>query len=256
MKKRIIPSILLKGGTNVCISQKFMPWRTVGTLVQNLRLHVQREADELLIINPYQAMKNEFQLSERLLNLIRKEVDIPISYLGGIKSSLEASICINAGFDKVYITSAFLEDNKVLSEISKFIGRQSLGVCLPYDYCDKKNTPFLWDYKNRKLTNKKIFDLLDICEKEGAGEIVLYNIRRDGGMSGLDLEIVDLLEKKEYSLPVLIAGGAGKDYHVSKVLGRDFIQGVVASSIFALTEATPKTIRSHCIDKGIEMRRV
>ena len=256
MKKRIIPSILLKNGTNVCISQKFMPWRTVGTLVQNLRLHVQREADELLIINPYQLIENEFQLPERLLALIRKEVDIPISYLGGIRSSSEASICINAGFDKIYITSAFLEDYKLLAEISKFIGSQSLGVCLPYDYGNEDKTPFLWDYKNRKLTSKKIFDLLDLCEKSGAGEIVLYNVSRDGGLNGLDLEIVDSLEKKSYSFPLLIAGGAGKDFHVSEVLKSDFIQGVVASSIFALTESTPKTIRTHCVQEGIAMRRV
>ena len=78
MKKRIIPSILLKGGTNVCLSQNFKPWRTVGTLVQNLRLHINREADELLIINSDQSFSEEFKISQRILSLIRKEVDIPI----------------------------------------------------------------------------------------------------------------------------------------------------------------------------------
>ena len=50
MKKRIIPSILLSKGSNVCLSREFSPWRTIS-LNAILRLHVQRGADELLVIN-------------------------------------------------------------------------------------------------------------------------------------------------------------------------------------------------------------
>ena len=82
MKKRIIPSILLRGGTQVCLSQGFSPWRTVGALAQNIRLHVQRSADELLITNLDQAGSKNFVLSERVLRLVRQEIDIPVAYAG------------------------------------------------------------------------------------------------------------------------------------------------------------------------------
>ena len=107
MKKRVIPSILLKGGTNGRLSQSFAPWRSVGALAQQLRLHINRNCDELLIIDLNNAGSKSFTLSNRILSLVRQEVDVPISYAGGISSSLDASVCINAGFDKVYITSAF-----------------------------------------------------------------------------------------------------------------------------------------------------
>ena len=63
------------------------------------------------------------------------------------------------------------------------------------------------------------------------------------------------LEELNPEIPLLMAGGAGKESHISDILRSDAVQGVVASSIFALTEATPTTIRSHCENLGIAMRR-
>lgn len=256
MKKRIIPSILLKGGTNVCLSQCFEPWRTVGTLVQNLRLHINREADELLIINSDFSYKKEFNLSPRVLDLIRKEVDIPIGYLGGISNRESASFCINAGFDKIYITSAFLENTYSAREISSLIGSQSLGICLPYGYKKGVNKPLIYNYKDKKLTDIELGYMIKKAEKFGAGEIILFNTIRDGSMLGLDINIINLLKDLNPGIPLLLAGGAGKESDISEVLLSDNVQGVIASSIFALTSATPSTIRKHCKEKGIEMRRV
>jgi len=256
MKKRIIPSILLKGGTNVCLSQNFKPWRTVGTLVQNLRLHINREADELLIINSDQSFSEEFKISQRILSLIRKEVDIPIGYTGGIKTAEDASNCINAGFDKVYITTAFLDNQKSIRKISDVIGTQSLGVCLPYVYDKDNKNQYIWNYKEKKITNKDLSLMIKKSEYYGAGEIILFNVSNDGLMKGLDLEILTKLKITNPSVPILLAGGAGKEEDFSNILQNNKVQGIVASSIFALTKSTPKTIREHCEIKGIAMRRI
>ena len=80
MKKRIIPFILLRGGTNVTLSQQFKPWRTVGALIQQLRLHINRNCDELLIVNLDLAGSSIFNCNPRLFSLIRQEVDVPIAY--------------------------------------------------------------------------------------------------------------------------------------------------------------------------------
>ena len=146
MKKRVIPCILLKGGTNVWLSQSFAPWRSVGALAQQLRLHINRNCDELLIIDLNNAGSKSFTLSNRILSLVRQEVDVPISYAGGISSSLDASVCINAGFDKVYVTSAFLDNPDILESISDVIGMQSLGLSLPYTYVSSEY--FIWDYRS------------------------------------------------------------------------------------------------------------
>lgn len=254
MKKRIIPSIILKNGTNVLLSRKFEPWRTVGTLVQQLRLQVSRESDELLIINLDSAGKSTFSMSKRISALVRREVNIPISYIGGIRNADDASECINAGFDKVFITSTYIDEPKTVEEITSVIGVQSLGVCLPYAWNDKSKLAQLWDYRTRKLLPDLLFDHIDMLDKINVGEIFLYNIEKDGSLKGMDLNIRDQIEKLEIKTPILLGGGAGNSIHVKEILESPFIQGIVAGSIFALTENTPETLRSHCAKSGISMR--
>jgi len=256
MKKRIIPSILLHGGTNVSLSHQFRPWRTVGALAQQLRLHVRRNCDELLIINTDLAGATSFSCSKRLLSLVRQEVDIPIAYAGGISSPKDAASCINAGFDKIYLTSAFIDEASVVTEIASVIGSQSTGVCLPYRRVVSSGTPVLWDFRTDELREDLLLlDVLRSAVASGAGEILLYNVDNDGCLKGLDVSLLDLLQNSGVSVPVLLAGGAGASNHISDVLVSPSVQGVVAGSIFSLTKETPTTIRSHCESIGIPMRR-
>jgi len=255
MKKRIIPSILLRGGTQVCLSQGFSPWRTVGALAQNLRLHVKRSADELLIINLDQAGSHEFVLPERVLRLVRQEVDIPIAYAGGIRSASDAALCINAGFDKVFLTSAFLDDPAALKRIAEVVGSQSLGLVLPYKRLGDNSEARVWDYRSKNFIDTSLNEAIENAIAFGAGEIFLHDVSRDGTLSGFDPLIVSEMEKLQPPIPILLAGGAGEDGHISHVLGSTWIQGIAASSIFALTAATPITIRKHCAGLEIPMRR-
>lgn len=253
MKKRIIPSILLKNGSSVCLSRGFSPWRTIGALTQVLRLHVQRGADELLVINLDSAGIDDCLPSDRIFRIIRNEVNIPISYVGGISSPDAAIKCINSGFDKVYLTSTFLDDPQKVKAISNIIGSQSLGVCLPF-----RQYAFgykVWDYRFRQPSKIVLSDAIDMAITYGAGELLLYDCLADGSLEGLDMSLYRELNLDQVTVPVLHAGGAGTQEHFSSVLQNPFIHGVVAGSIFALTDATPLTIRHHCLSSGIPMRR-
>jgi cyclase len=256
MKKRIIPSILLRGGTNVSISQQFSPWRTVGALAQQLRLHVCRQCDELLIINLDLAGSSGYLSPRRLLSLVRQEVDIPIAYAGGISSSDHASSCINAGFDKVYVTAGFLDDPQTVTSVASVIGSQSIGVCLPYKRADPESIPMTWDYRSSSVwQGLSLFDAIKSAIESGAGEILLYDVDRDGSLQGLDVALAAELNECNISIPVLLAGGAGAPEHFCEALSVPVIQGVVAGTIFSLTQETPSTIRVHCEQSGIRMRR-
>lgn len=257
MKKRIIPSILLKSGsTNVCLSQRFSPWRTVGTLAQQLKLHVSRGCDELLIINPYPQLNEAFPVSSRLAKLVIANSDVPVGYSGGVVAAETASNCINQCFDKVFVTSSFLAGKGVLSDIASVIGTQSIGVCLPYACDGITGERFVWDFKRQAfLQSHSLSYYIEKASDEGAGEILLYSVDRDGSMSGFDKGILPVLECLSLSRPLLLGGGAGKREDFTSVLTSDFVQGVVAGSIFALTEETPRTLRNFCLEAGIPMRR-
>ena len=212
MKKRIIPSLLLSGGaTNVCLSQQFSPWRTVGTLAQQLKLHVSRQCDELLVININKSVSSEFSLPSRLSQLISKNVDIPISYSGGINCALSAAQCINQSFDKVFLTSSFIHDPSELTSISSVLGVQSVGVSLPYKFDPASQKRYLWDYVTGSLLkNMPLADSVLKAVECGAGEIYLHSVDRDGLLEGLDEAILPLLQELQLSVPCLLGGGVAR----------------------------------------------
>ncbi|QNG27765.1 HisA/HisF-related TIM barrel protein [Synechococcus sp. HK01-R] len=257
MKKRIIPSILLKSGsTNACLSHQFSPWRTIGTLAQQLKLHVSRGCDELLVINPYHASVASSPLTSRLVKLITKNTDIPVGYCGGIISTQIAVQSINECFDKVFVTRAFLDDDNSLPAMVSVLGTQSVGVCLPYA-CDRSTGErFVWDFRRQSFLRTHPLEFyIRKASCEGAGEILLYSVERDGSMKGFDEDILPVLERLRVSRPLLLGGGAGKPKDFVSVLKSDYVQGVVAASIFSLTEETPRTLRDYCLNAGIPMRR-
>lgn len=253
MKKRIIPSILLNKGTNVCLSKAFSPWRTVGALTQVLRLHVQRGADELLVINLDSAGKSDKLPSDRILSIVRREVDIPISYAGGIASPESAVHCINSGFDKVFVTSLFIDNPNAVHSISNIIGSQSLGICLPI--CKIDCCFYVWDFRLGQPSHLPLSQALQLATSCGAGEIFLYDTVSDGSLKGLDHSLCSELLLNSSNIPILLGGGACTPHDFSTSLLHPKIQGIVAGSIFALTDSTPLTIREYCLDSGIAMRR-
>ena len=171
--------------------------------------------------------------------------------------SVFRSECINKCFDKVFFTTAFLDDYSTLSRISSIVGVQSVGVCLPYRYDESLNKRFVWDFsRNQIISNNSLEFYIKQASEGGAGEIFLYSVDRDGSLLGLDENIISTLKDCNLSRPVLLGGGAGTPEHFVNVLKSDLVQGVVASSIFSLTQQTPSTLRNFCLDKGISMRKV
>ena len=72
----------------------------------------------------------------------------------------------------------------------------------------------------------------------------------------MDHEIIEKIEKTRLNLPILLGGGAGNEIHVANILKSNSIQGIVASSMFTLTQSTPTTIRKYCEDLNISMRKI
>lgn len=252
MKKRVIPSILIGNGTSTVLSTKFDPWRTAGTLTQQLRLHISRQADELILLNPFTSLTGNGRISQ----LVNKEVDIPICYAGGISSLNDAEKCIQMGFERVYVSQLFHNNPNEISKIASVLGSQSVAVSLEYKWIKNKNNsyPVLWNYKSQMIIETSLCTAIIQAASLGAGEILLYNVDLDGSLSGLDKKLLRELDDLSIEIPILIAGGAGCDSDFSDVLIHPMISGVVAGSIFSLTETTPSTIRNHCKEMNIMMR--
>ena len=68
------------------------------------------------------------------------------------KIGVRCSLCINAGFDKVYVSSVFLDNPEIVRKIADIIGSQSLGIVLPYLRMDMDEEARVWDYRTKTPT--------------------------------------------------------------------------------------------------------
>ena len=95
--------------------------------------------------------------------------------------------------------------------------------------------------------------LATVCEKLGAGEILLNCIDKDGTNSGFDIELVKHISES-VSIPVIASSGAGKVEHFSEVFEKTDVEAALAAGIFHREEIPIEAVKEHMRDEGIEMR--
>jgi glutamine amidotransferase/cyclase len=95
--------------------------------------------------------------------------------------------------------------------------------------------------------------LTQVCEKLGAGEILLNCIDKDGTNSGFDIELVKHISES-VSIPVIASSGAGKVEHFSEVFEKTDVEAALAAGIFHRDEVSIEAVKAHMRERGIETR--
>lgn len=226
-RPRIIPILLLKD-FGLVKTTKFKNPRYLGDPVNTVKIFNDLEADELIFLDIEASSKNTF-ISPELVKEIGDEAFMPFGVGGGIKRIEDAVSLICAGAEKIFISSEFVKNPKVVQDISRELGSQSVGVCLDL----KKN--FFGKYEVRFQGGKfrgeqALFDYLRLAENFGAGEVMVNCIDLDGMMSGYDIELLEEINEK-INIPLLICGGAGNLSDFKKAYDNG-VQGMCAGSMF------------------------
>ena len=188
---------------------------------------------------------------------------------------------ISIGSDAVEIALNYLQTGEksgksAIETISKVYGNQAVVISVdprrvwvnsPADAPKHKviksqtpgphNEPYCW-YQctvqgGRKAKDLDVVALTTVCEKLGAGEILLNCIDKDGTNSGFDLELINLV-KKAVSIPVIASSGAGCEAHFKEVFQKTGAEAALAAGIFHRKEISIENVKNHIKLHGIETR--
>ena len=228
LQPRITPCLLVQNG-GLVKTTKFKNPKYVGDPLNAVRIFNEKKVDEIIVLD-IDVSKNNEKPKLKLIENLAEECQMPLCYGGGIKSLDDAQKIFSLGVEKISISSAIFSDSKLISNIAKSVGSQSVVVTL-----DIKKNIFgqysVFTLNGKKKMKDNLFDLINIVQSEGAGEIVINNIDLDGTMSGYDLELLDKIKEK-ISVPLTMLGGAGKPEHFKDVLNIMPIIGMSAGSFF------------------------
>ena len=212
LRTRLIPAIVLSDN-RLINTKKFKESRYLGDPLNSIRIFNEKQADELIIFDISPKQKPNFKYLKKLSNACR----MPVCYGGSINNVKDAENLINLGFEKISISSGFLEDRKLINKISNSIGRQSTVLTLNVRLNIFRSGYQVFSYKNKKI----VFSLNEIIEdlkKRELGELIINCSHKDGMRDGYDLNLIKkVCDELQDKFVITICGGAKDIYEIKKL---------------------------------------
>jgi len=228
LKKRVIPVLLLQNG-GLVKTVRFKNPVYIGDPINAVRIFNEKEVDELVILD-IEASRVHREPDFELLGKLAGEAFMPLAYGGGVDTRNQVRQLLRLGFEKIIINTAFYFQEKLLSQLADEFGSSSIVAGIDV----KKNLLGKNEIYARCGTDKQPGQLLDIClqrEKQGAGELLLHSIDRDGTMKGYDIEVIQDIASR-LSIPVIACGGAGQLVHIVQAHQQTNAAAFAAGSMF------------------------
>ncbi|CAN5668062.1 AglZ/HisF2 family acetamidino modification protein [soil metagenome] len=228
LKTRVIPCLLLKN-SGLVKTVKFKDPRYLGDPINTVKIFNDSGVDELTFLDitaTNESRKPDF----KFLSDIASECFMPLGYGGALRSISDIEELLNIGIEKAIINSYAVENSDFVKEASEKFGSSTIVISI-----DVKRSLFgkyeVYTHSGKLGTKLDPVEFAKTMENNGAGEILLNSIDRDGSMKGYDLEILEKVSKA-VSIPVIACGGAGSLSDFSDAVKNTHISAVAAGSLF------------------------
>jgi imidazole glycerol-phosphate synthase subunit HisF len=233
LTKRIIACLDVDAG-RVVKGVQFTNLRDAGDPAALAHAHAANGADEIVLLD----ISAAHQQRATLLDTVRraaKELFIPFTVGGGIRTLDDAAHVFAAGADKISINSAALADPSLITQIAARFGSQAVIVAIDAKRSTDHNDEIpRWQAFTRGGRTASGLDAIawaQEAESRGAGEILLTSMDRDGTASGFDCDLTRSVAAA-VRIPVIASGGAGGAAHFSEVFRHGHADAALAASIF------------------------
>lgn len=224
---RVIPCLLLQH-KGLVKTVRFNSPRYIGDPINAVKIYNEMEADELIFLDIL-ASRTGSGIDWETVEEIANEAFMPVCYGGGITTVAQAERLFRIGIEKVSLSTAAAIQPQLISDIATRFGSQSVVVTL--DVKRFGNDLMIVTHSGTRPTGRKLSAALDVAIAQGAGEIMVNSVDRDGTMEGYDIELISQATQA-VKVPVIACGGCGSidDLRVAATEGG--ASAVAAGSIF------------------------
>lgn len=191
--------------------------RIIGNPADFAKKYYREGIDEILVMDVVASLYGRNNLYN-IIKELSKEVFIPITLGGGIRTEEDAIRALSSGADKVAINSAAFKNPNIISRIANSIGSSS--VVLSVEAKRVGSDWFAYFNSGRDNSGLKVIDWILQAISKGAGEVLITSIDYEGMFQGFDLEFLKLLqkEKNKIKVPIILSGGISSVDNVKNIL--------------------------------------
>jgi cyclase len=250
LTKRIIACLDVDGG-RVVKGVQFENLRDAGDPAELAKAHSASGADEIVLLDISAAHERRTTLLDTVRRAAR-QLFIPFTVGGGIRTLEDAAAVFSAGADKISINSAALADPVLITRIAERFGSQAVVVAIDA----KRSADMRWGaftHGGRTGTGRDAVAWAQEAEARGAGEILLTSMDRDGTGTGFDCELTRAIADS-VRIPVIASGGAGGAQHFVEVFREGHADAALAASIFHYGFSRLSDLKQDIGSQGIPVR--
>ena len=228
--RRVIPCLDVKDG-RVVKGVRFVDLTDEGDPPELAKRYAEAGADEICFLDITAAPEGRGTLLD-IVERTASQVFVPLSVGGGVRSALELRDVLRAGADKVAVNTAAVDDPDLIKTCAARFGSQCVVIRV-----DARRVPGdepRWEVVvqgGRKATGLDALEWIERCVANGAGEVLLTSIDRDGTQDGFDIELLRTVTDRVH-VPVIASGGAGTPAHMTEAVTAGNADAVLAASIF------------------------
>ncbi|MCC7496962.1 MAG: imidazole glycerol phosphate synthase subunit HisF [Bryobacterales bacterium] len=251
LAKRIIPCLDVTAG-RVVKGVNFVNLRDAGDPVELAGRYNDQGADELVFLD-ITASSDAREIMAGVVGRTARQVFIPLTVGGGIRSTADARRILMAGADKVSVNTAAVRRPQLITELSNEFGAQATVLAIDA----KRAGEGRWNVFTRGGRDDEGIDAIEWAERGeqlGAGEILLTSMDTDGVQSGFDCALTRAVSRAT-RIPVIASGGAGTLEHFLEVLTDGEADAALAASIFHFGTYTVEDLKQYLEQHGVAVRR-
>lgn len=209
-------------------------------------------ADELLYMDTVASLYGRNNLTDIVRHAARN-VFVPMTVGGGIRSVDDVKDILRAGADKVAINTAASKHPGLITEVSRRFGSQ----CMVLSIEAKRVGPDKWEAftdNGRERTGRDVLEWARQGCELGAGEILLTSVDQEGTRRGFEIPLV-LAVSQAVPIPVIASGGMGEMKHLVEVANEGKADAVAMADILHYGRMSLEQIRHEALGSGIAVRQ-
>jgi imidazole glycerol-phosphate synthase subunit HisF len=249
LSKRLIACLDVRNGC-VVKGVNFEALQAAGDPAALARRYNAEGIDEVVVLDVTATLEGR-RAFEATIQAVSRELFIPLTVGGGIRTEADAAAALDAGADKVGVNSAALAEPALLTRLASRYGSQAVVVAI-----DAKRNGARFDVFARSgsaSTGRDAVEWAIEAEARGAGEVLLTSIDRDGTRAGFDCDLTAAVSTA-VSIPVIASGGAGTFEHFADVFTAGRADAALAASVFHFSEHAVAELKAFLLGRGIPVR--
>jgi imidazole glycerol-phosphate synthase subunit HisF len=255
LAKRIIPCLDVRAG-KVTKGVRFLENVDVGDPVAMARYYYEQGADEIVFYD-ITASNEQRGIMLEVVRAVAREIFIPFSVGGGLRTLDDMRAVLLAGAEKVSIDSGAVRNPAIIAEGAKAFGSQCVVLSMQVRRVGAKpQIPSGYEViidGGRVATGRDAVGWAREGERLGAGELCINSIDRDGTRDGYDLEITRAISDA-VSIAVIASGGAGEPAHLLDAFTRGGANAAIVASLLHYKDYSIPEIKRYLAGAGVEVR--